>query len=210
MESLALAFLAKIEFPGSTVCLCDGGFIAWSGDTYRDRHPVFGTVGSVQALSEGAGQQVPALELTLLPPGTSDAADLSDAGFQTARARFWIAEFDPASGAVVGTPALQFDGQADQSVLQRGEDGGRELALSVVSQAERLFERNSGNTLNPTWHKSVWPGETGHDNATGLALPVAWGVEAPARQTAGAIAASGAFNSGVARGPSGWEGTALF
>src|SRR3546814_8736110 len=47
----------------------------------------------------------------------------------------------------------------------------RELAVSVVSLAERLFELNIGNSLNSAWHKSVWPGELGHDNATGLSIP---------------------------------------
>src|SRR3546814_9368912 len=49
----------------------------------------------------------------------------------------------------------------------------------LVSLAERLFELNIGNSLNSAWHKSVWPGELGHDNATGLSIPVAWGVESP-------------------------------
>src|SRR3546814_10142793 len=56
---------------------------------------------------------------------------------------------------------------------------GAEVAVSVVSLAERLFELNIGNSLNSAWHKSVWPGELGHDKATGLSLPVAWGVESP-------------------------------
>src|SRR3546814_14440890 len=56
---------------------------------------------------------------------------------------------------------------------------GAEVAVSVVSLAERLFELNIGNSLNSAWHKSVWPGELGHDNATGLSIPVAWGVESP-------------------------------
>src|SRR3546814_15904051 len=56
---------------------------------------------------------------------------------------------------------------------------GAEVAVSVVSLAERLFELNIGNSLNSAWHKSVWPGELGHDNATGLSIPVEWGVESP-------------------------------
>src|SRR3546814_3437222 len=33
---------------------------------------------------------------------------------------------------------------------------GAEVAVSVVSLAERLFELNIGNSLNSAWHKSVW------------------------------------------------------
>jgi hypothetical protein len=47
----------------------------------------------------------------------------------------------------------------------------------VVSLAEKLFERNIGNSMNSSWHKYVNPGELGQDNATGLTGSVAWGVE---------------------------------
>ena len=89
-----------------------------------------------------------------------------------------------------------FDGQVDQTVLTVGK-GTKELAVSVVSLAERLFEGNIGNTLNPTWHKSIWPGETGHDNATGLSVSVAWGTESPTRYSTGGAGSVGGnpFNS---------------
>src|SRR3546814_12561704 len=62
---------------------------------------------------------------------------------------------------------------------------GAEVAVSVVSLAERLFELNIGNSLNSAWHKSVWPGDLGHDNETGLSIPVAWGVDSPRSRGAG-------------------------
>jgi len=177
MIALAMAGLMQIDLPEGTVRLCDGGFFVHEAEVFRSEDPVFGTIGSVAALSEGVGDSVPALSLTLLPPQGSAAADLSKPGHQTARVRFWLAEYNVASGAITAAD-VQFDGQIDQTVLNVGR-ATRELAVSVVSLAERLFEGNIGNSLNPSWHKSVWPGETGHDNATGLSKPVAWGVEAP-------------------------------
>jgi hypothetical protein len=179
MKRVGLIGLCKIELPGSyeDVLLCDGGFIVFDGDTYRSKDPVFGTIGSVQAMQEGVGNEVPALEMVLLPPGTSEPGDLTDPGWQTSRVRFWIGEYDVDTGALDGTPDVIFDGQLDRTMLTVGTS--RELAISIVSLAERLFELNTGNSLNPTWHKSVWPGELGHDNATGLSIPVAWGVESP-------------------------------
>ena len=180
MKRIALTGLFKIELPGRTVLLCDGGAIAWNGETYRSRDALFGNIASVEALAEGQGDEIPALDLELQPPGTAAVAELSKPGYQTSRVRLWIAEYDVASGQVVGTPEGIFDGQIDQTTLRAGRSA-RVLSMTVVSNAERLFELDIGNTLSPTFHKSIWPGELGHDNASGLSVPVAWGVESPRR-----------------------------
>ncbi|MDG6079748.1 hypothetical protein E3U23_11165 [Erythrobacter litoralis] len=179
MQRIAMIGLLKIELPEHTVLLCDGGFIRWNGDTYRSADPVFGSISSVDGMTEGQGDEIPALDLTLLPPGTTAPVELSKPGYQRSRVRFWIAEYDVDSGLVVGTPEAMFDGQIDQTTLRVGQS--RELTMSIVSNAERLFELDIGNTLSPAFHKSVNPGELGHDNATGLSIPVAWGVEGPSR-----------------------------
>lgn len=184
MNRVGLIGLVKIEFPTGDVRLCDGGFIEFDGETYRSSDATFGTIGALQSLTEGVGNEVPALEMTLLPSGDAQPADLGQPGFQTSRVRFWIGEYDPDSGALQGTPDMMYDGQVDQCTLTVGRET-RELAMSVVSTAERLFERNSGNSLNDAWHRSIWPGELGHKNATGLSVPVAWGAESPNRNTSG-------------------------
>jgi len=177
VNSVSLIGLCKIELPTGDVHLCDGGFIEYDGDTYRSSDAVLGTIASIQAMGEGTGPEVPAMEMVLLPPEASTPADLAQPGWQTSRARFWIGEYDPETGLLDGTPDLMFDGQLDQASLSVGLT--RELAMTVVSLAERLFERNTGNSLTSAWHKSIWPGELGHDNATGLAVQVAWGVANP-------------------------------
>jgi hypothetical protein len=92
-----------------------------------------------------------------------------------------------------------FFGQIDQTVFKLGR-ATRDLAMTIVAKLERLFLRNEGNSLSPTFHKSVWPGETGHDNATGLVIPIAWGTEStPGASTAGSAstgAIGGTFNLG--------------
>lgn len=177
MSSVALTGLIQIDLPETTLRFCDGDFFEFNGETFESEHPVFGTIGALDAMSEGVGDSVPALQLTLLPANDAAAADISKPGHQTARVRMWIAEYDSNTG-VIGSSEVMFDGQIDQTVLTVGK-GVKTLDVLVVSLAERLFEGNIGNTLNATWHKSVWPGETGHDNATGLSRPVAWGVERP-------------------------------
>lgn len=177
MNRIALTGLVQIDLPERTVRYSDGGFIELDGEIFRGKDEIFGTIGNLNAMSEGVGSVVPALQMTLLPAGNAAAAALSRPGHQTSRVRFMIAEYDVDSGLVLSSDTL-FDGQIDQTVLTVGR-GTKTLDVLVVSLSERLFEGNIGNTLNATWHKSVWPGETGHDNATGLSRPVAWGVESP-------------------------------
>lgn len=180
MNTVALVGLLKIELPAATVRLCDGGVIYWGAETFRAKDPLFGTIGNFGELGEGIGDEVPAFEITFLPPEGVDPEDLAAEGYQTARVSIWIAEFDPATSAVIGTPDLMFLGQLDMielSVDGSGGDKRRELQCSVVSLAERLFTRNEGNTLSEAFHKSVWPGETGQDSANGLTITVAWGTE---------------------------------
>ena len=178
MQRLCLAGLVRIDLPGlDPVLLCDGGFVPWGADVYRSADPTFGTIGGVDGLEEGRGDTIPALDLELLPPGSSPAATLSQPGYQQSRVRFWLAEVDIATGQVVGTPDPMFDVQVDQTTLRIGRS--RTLSIGVVSNAERLFELDIGNSLSPTFHKSVHPGELGHDNASGMKTAEAWGVESP-------------------------------
>lgn len=179
MNIVSLIGLCKIELPAplDPVLLCDGGFIVFDGETYQSIDALLGSVASIEGLEEGLGDEIPALEMVFLPPESSTPGELAQPGWQKSRARFWIAEFDPSTGLIVGTPDLLFDGQLDQAALEVGSS--RELSMTIVSLAERLFERNAGNTLTSNWHKSIWPGELGHDNATGLSIQVAWGTAKP-------------------------------
>ena len=93
MNRVGLTGLCKIELPADTILLSDGGFTEFDGDTYLSRHPVFGTIGGVKELTEGIGDEVPALELTLLPAPDALPGDVTQPGFQRSRVRFWIAEF---------------------------------------------------------------------------------------------------------------------
>lgn len=179
MQRIAYAGLARIDLPGSvTLRLTDGGAVRWGADTFTGRDATFGAIDSIDALAEGVGEEVPALELVLLPPTTTAAATLCAPAQQNSPATFWLAEIDRDTAEVTGTPEVLFSGFIDQSTLTVGRDR-RQLSVSVVSMLERLLALNIGNSLSPTFHKSVWSGETGHDNATGLGRAVAWGVEAP-------------------------------
>lgn len=176
MDRIAIISLVRIDLPTASIRLCDGGFITYGGDTYRGLDPVFGTIGDVRGLTEGIGDEIPALEMTLLPPMSSAPSDLSRPGYQNSIVQMMVGEYSETTGAFLSPPDLMFHGQIDQMTMIAGKER-RELSLTIVSTAERMFLNNDGNTLTPRWHQSIWPGERGHDNAVGLTIPVAWGVE---------------------------------
>ena len=131
MSRVALTGLLTIELPEATLRFTDGGFIEYGGETYRAKDDTFGTIQSVQPLSEGVGDSVPALSITLLPPDTSAVAELAKPGHQTAQVQFVLAEYDVDAGTINSADVL-FTGQIDQSVLTVGK-GKRELSMSVLS-----------------------------------------------------------------------------
>lgn len=178
MDRVLLVGLMKMELRDTrTIRLCDGGFVVFDSETYRAADDTFGTIGRMDEFEEGVGDEVPAFRLTFLPASGAAVASLSAPGMQGSRTRFWIAEVNPDTGVIVGTPDLMGDMQIDRTILRIGK-GKRELDIEFTSTAERLFSINTGNTLSPTFHKYVNPGELGEDNATGLEIAVAWGVAA--------------------------------
>lgn len=183
MERVALVGLVRIELPGHDIRLCDGAFIEHDGLVFQAEDDLFGTIGALEALSEGVGDEVPAGRLTFIPRSTAAAASLSKPGFQNSRMRFWIGEFDVATGRLIGVPDLMMEAQTDQTILKRGR-GTRELEMRFVSRAERLFSINEGNTLTARFHRSIWPDEAGFDHTTGVPVQRAWGTASPPRGTA--------------------------
>ena len=176
MDRISVISLIRIALRGGpTIRLCDGGFITWNGETFNSIDPIFGTIGSIESMAEGVGDEIPALELTLLPPVSSAPSILTSPDYQNSEVRIYVGEFNQDTGQFYGNPDFMFIGQVDQPIFRVGRDR-RELSLTIVSTAERLFMRNNGNSLTPRWQKSIWPGDKGHDNAVGLTIPVAWGV----------------------------------
>jgi hypothetical protein len=199
MDTIGLVGLMKMELPTATITYSDGGFFSFAGDDYTSSDAVFGTIGSLEPISESVGGTLPAFQMTFLPNSSAAAADISQPGFQNSRVRFWLGEFNPATGLIIGTPDLLFDGQVDRPVLVLGR-GKRVLEIDIVTRVERLFLRDEGNSLTPSFHKSIWPGELGHDNAIDLELPLAWGVASPPRGTTGQFSIrQGVLNSGILR-----------
>lgn len=180
MDRILLAGLMKIELPGRDVLLCDGGFVPWGAETYLSHDEQFGVIDGFEVPEEGVGDVIPSGTLTMLPASGAAAIALSQPAYQGSRTRLWVAEIDEATGQIIGEPDLQADWQLDRTVL-RGKRGERSLDIDCVSQAQRLLAKVEGNVLSSAFHSSIFPGERGFDNSTGLEANFAWGVASPPR-----------------------------
>lgn len=189
IQAVRLAGLLKLELPGQTVRLVDGGTLTVAGETYLSRDATMGTIAALDALNEGVGEEAPAGLITFNPPDSVNASVLMDPAWQGARLRLWIAEVGD-DGAPVGTPDQQADWIVDQPSMVLGR-GKRQLEMMFVSGGQRLFQRDRGNSLSPAFHKSVHPGETGLDNASGVATSVPWGAPSAPRGITSAGGAAG-------------------
>ncbi len=170
-----LTWLLRLDLPGGAVFLSNGGVTVWGGNSYRADDAVLGGFSAISAISDGIGPELPELEIVFAPPDNAALTPLQAGAYQRSAVRLWLAEFNPSTGAVVGTPDLRFAGTMDRV---RQEFGLRQLSIivSCVPELETLFFADDGNGLSSEFHKSIFPGETGHDQATGLVIPIAWGV----------------------------------
>lgn len=177
---LMLAALVRIELPSHTIRLCDGGFLYFGGEKYTSVDQYFGTIAGVDEVTENSGDQAPGATMTFLPKSSAAVAVLSSPAYQGSSVKCWIAQVNEATGTIIGSPDLVADMLLDTTTLKLGR-GTRRLVMELMAVAERLFSINEGNVLSPRFHKSVWAGETGLDNATGVPLSVPWGTAGPPR-----------------------------
>lgn len=192
MERITLCGLIKIELPTYTVFISDGGFVYFGGDTYQSEDAEFGVISGFE-ISGTAPDQAPGGKITFLTPSATAAAQLVSPGFQTSKLSIWLAEIDEATATVIGTPTILTLAQLDRGVISETMRS-REVALEFVSLGERLMTINEGNSLNGTFHKRIFSGELGLDNAIGMAVTIAWGAASPARGVS-----SGSFGGGYNR-----------
>jgi len=177
---LLLAGLVEMQLPGRTVRLCDGGFVQWGANLFTSSDSAFGTIESVESISEGIGDEAPGARLTLLPTSTADAAALFQSSAQGKPIKFWLAEVNRSTGVIVGTPELMFWGIIDFMGIQLGKSS-RKVEVEFVAAPDLLFLVREGNVLSPRFHQNAWPGELGFDHCTGNGIQVPWGVSGPGR-----------------------------
>lgn len=177
MARILLTNALTIAMPTGTVRLCDGGLVDWDGDIYTARDAVWGVITDVGSLSEGVGDEIPGFQITMTPHPDTDFTTLHDPAVRGVSVQAHVLELD--DNHAVTDAELMFDGMVAGCSIKSGR-GERSVTLAIVSRAEWLFQTENGNRLDPTFHKSIFPGELGEDNATGLSVAVAWGAPTPA------------------------------
>ena len=173
---ITLAALMQIELPMRTIRMTDGGFVYWDGHKYDCFDEDFGTIAGAEAFEEKTGDEAPGGKLIFYPPSSAAAASLSQPEYQGSRLRFWLAEIDPQTGTVTGTPELTADLALDTVTLKAGK-GTRAAEMEFESAAKRLFMVLRGQALNDRFHQSCYPGEKGMANATGMPRSTPWGAK---------------------------------
>lgn len=134
---------------------------------------------TVALLSEaGVGDQAPDWQLTFAPPSEAAAGDLSAATAQGGTVNGWLAVIDPQTGLLLPEPIQVFAGELDYARLRVGK-ASRTVEWRCASALEPFHDQEIGARLSDSWHKTVWPGETGLANMTGIEKTSYWGVESP-------------------------------
>lgn len=194
-DNIHLIGFCKIDLPTRTLRICDGGFCYHAGQKYEADDALFGSIAGIDELEASLGDAAEDAKLVFLPPADAAARDINSKAFQNSRARFWMGAI-AADGKTVTHAELLMDALVDYTVL-RSRQSGRQLEMAFIGRPEKLFLRQEGNSLNPRFHKSIWPGERGLDNV-GAKLTVAWGVGSPRGVVGGGGGAGGggAFDVG--------------
>ncbi|HEX8415315.1 MAG TPA: hypothetical protein VF637_15750 [Sphingomicrobium sp.] len=178
--TIMLAALLRVDLPSHSAFLIDGGVLKVGADTYTTRDSVLGVPESFESLTEGVGDEAPSGAITFIPPDNVSSSTLNSPLITGSRVRIWVAEVDPQTGLVLGTPDPMADWIVDFPSISNGRNG-RRLTLNCVTTSDAMFEINLGNSLSPAFHKRLYPGETGLDNASGVATSVAWGAASAPR-----------------------------
>jgi hypothetical protein len=178
--SVLMFAAVEIALPGSGyIRLVDGsGRVSFGGRTFVSLDDDYGVLADLEPISDGLGDEAPALRVTINPPTADAAAILAGQDMQGRRVLVWVGALDPVLGQVVPDPLLVFAGEVDQGIVRVGL-GTRALVLEVVSVWDRLFEDLEGPRLTNSYHQAAWPGERGLEFVTDVKRQLPWGSDGP-------------------------------
>lgn len=160
------ALLVRLDLPGGTYCLTDGGFVVYESQLYLGKEPSLGLFVGLSGLSSGTGSQTTRVDLRIAPKDNSAASILGSPNTQGSRVRVWRGAIDRATGLLIGTPVLRFDGEIDQPRFSVGSD--RQLVIACGTQSARQLEENADWRANHSFHTTRWAGETGMVRVAGI------------------------------------------
>lgn len=197
----------EMDFPSGTRRLLIGsGEVSYGGQTFKGFDGTIGSISGGDTVREDASGEAPNTTLTVEVASTADKSDIASEEVQLTRVRISLAALalDGSNHLIaIPDPELLFDGFIDQATsgLDQKKD---EVTYTIISAFDYFFEDSEGQRLNGVFHKTVWPGETGLDNVTGVTRKVYWGSLGPAA-TSGVTTGGGAGGGGSARSGGGYS-----
>lgn len=175
----------QILLPGATIRLIDGaGTVSFDvGDglgtqTFTGSDPVFGTLGGGSEIEDGIGNEAPSMTLTFYHKSNTAMALLTAPAALGSSVMIWFGTVSSATGLVVGTPLLLFEGLTDPAELIVTKNG-HALQIPVDSIMVRLLEPDQGARMNNGFHQRCRPGELGMEFITSIVRKVPWGSDVP-------------------------------
>lgn len=180
----AIFFAAmKIDLPARSLYFLDGaGIVVIDGNTYRGEDSEFGTVNSIDIISEDIGDSAPEINVSLFPKDGVAAATLANPAMQGSVVTIMVGALNASTGLIIGQPEIKFLGEIDVPTLNVRQ-GERVVEFTAVSVFERLFEVDEGVRASDGWHQSIWPGERGLEYMVETDKNLYWGAKKPAGQT---------------------------
>jgi hypothetical protein len=186
----------EIDLPSGTRRLLLGsGEAAYGGNTFKGYDSTIGSISSGDELKEDSSGVAPNTSITIQVASSATKADIAGEDVQLAPVRISLAALGLDTGKhviAIPDPELMFDGFIDQAVsdLDKQKD---EITYTVLSAFDYFFEDSEGQRLNDQFHESMWAGELGLSNVTGVARKIYWGALGP-------NSASGVASVGVGSG----------
>lgn len=172
-----LSWLVRLTLPTRDAFLSDGGVTVFGGNKYKPRDSQIGLLAGIQEIREGAGSEIGSFSITLAPPDSAAMTVLTQAALRQLPIRAYLVEYDLLTGAVVASETRWVGNQDKPSI----SFALRELSITIeaVPALETVFFNDIGNGMSASFQKQLFPGDTGHDQGTGLVNQVFWGVAGP-------------------------------
>lgn len=195
----ARAFVAlEVLAPSFALRLLDGASEVdfGGGRVFAGSDPAYGTLGQIQAVTEGVGTEAPRMRLEIRPPSLAGAAALALPENQNSEVRLYFGAVHLDTGAVIADPLLIFWGELDVPRYMAGKRS-RRIEFDVYSAWERLFADSEGERLNHAFHTKAFPNDRGLEYVSDVERQLPWGADVPkSRAISTATGVGGGTGSG--------------
>lgn len=172
----------EITLPSGTKRLMIGsGEVSYGGNIFKGHDNSIGHVASGEGVREDTSGEAPNTSLTIAVSPTADKSEIASEDVQLSSVKIYLAALglDGSDKLIaIPDPELLFDGFIDQAVISI-DKGRDEVDYSIISAFDHFFEDSEGQRLNGQFHKTVWAGEKGLDNVSGVTRKIYWGTYGP-------------------------------